>query len=81
MYNLSQLHYIGILYILLNLFIETIMDTIKKEGLYDGLLHILLLRMAAHVAKQLGMPPGGEFRRAFEEVRMHIIKRLSVYYL
>lgn len=44
------------------------MDTIKKEGLYNGLLHILLLRMAAHVAKQLGMPPGGEFRRAFEEV-------------
>jgi len=57
------------------------MDTIKKEGLYDGLLHILLLRMAAHVAKQLGMPPGGEFRRAFEEVRMHIVKTLSVYYL
>lgn len=54
--------------VLLNLFTETIMDTIKKEGLYDGLLHILLLRMAAHVAKQLGMPPGGEFRRAFEEV-------------
>jgi len=44
------------------------MDTIKKEGLYNGLLHILLLRMAAHVAKQLGMPPGGEFRRAFVEV-------------
>lgn len=44
------------------------MDTIKKEGLYNGLLHILLLRMAAYVAKQLGMPPGGEFRRAFEEV-------------
>lgn len=53
---------------LCNTFIECIMDTIKKEGLYNGLLHILLLRMAAHVAKELGMPPGGEFRRAFEEV-------------
>lgn len=58
---------------LLNLFTETIMDTIKKEGLYDGLLHILLLRMAADVAKQLGMPPGGEFRRAFEEVSIQYI--------
>lgn len=48
---------------------QTIMDKIKKEGIYDGLLHILLLRMAAHVAKQLGMPPGGEFRRAFEEAK------------
>lgn len=53
------------------------MDTIKREGLYDGLLHILLLRMAAHVAKQLGMPPGGEFRRAFEEVSIIIKTVLS----
>ncbi|KYM94944.1 PREDICTED: traB domain-containing protein [Cyphomyrmex costatus] len=52
-----------------NIDYKTIMDTIKKEGLYDGLLHILMLRMAAHVAKQLGMPPGGEFRRAFEEAK------------
>lgn len=54
--------------VLFNLFTGVMMDTIKKEGLYNGLLHILLLRMATHVAKQLGMPPGGEFRRAFEEV-------------
>lgn len=49
------------------------MDILKKEGLYNGLLHVLLLRMAAHVAKELGMPPGGEFRRAFEEVSVHLI--------
>ncbi|RLU16515.1 hypothetical protein DMN91_010583 [Ooceraea biroi] len=48
---------------------KTIMDTVKREGFYNGLLHILLLRMAAHVAKQLDMPPGGEFRRAFEEAK------------
>ncbi|XP_014483603.1 PREDICTED: traB domain-containing protein isoform X2 [Dinoponera quadriceps] len=48
---------------------QCIMDILKKEGLYNGLLHILLLRMAAHVAKELGMPPGGEFRRAFEEAK------------
>lgn len=58
--------------VLFTLFTETIMDTIKREGLYNGLLHILMLRMAAHVAKQLGMPPGGEFRRAFEEVSVCI---------
>ncbi|XP_070525297.1 traB domain-containing protein isoform X3 [Cardiocondyla obscurior] len=52
-----------------NIDYKTIMDTVKQEGLYDGLLHILLLRMAAHVTKQLGMPPGGEFRRAFEEAK------------
>lgn len=52
------------------------MDTIKKEGLYNGLLHILLLRMAARVASQLGMPPGGEFRRAFEEVCVHIVETI-----
>lgn len=62
--------------VLHNLFIETIVDTIKKEGLYNGLLHILLLRMAARVASQLGMPPGGEFRRAFEEVCVHIVKTI-----
>ncbi|XP_019701255.2 traB domain-containing protein isoform X2 [Harpegnathos saltator] len=48
---------------------QCIMDILKKEGVYNGLLHVLLLRMAAHVAKELGMPPGGEFRRAFEEAR------------
>ncbi|XP_012536529.1 traB domain-containing protein [Monomorium pharaonis] len=52
-----------------NIDYKTIMDIIKREGVYDGLLHILLLRMAAHVTKQLGMPPGGEFRRAFKEAK------------
>ncbi|KYQ48492.1 TraB domain-containing protein [Trachymyrmex zeteki] len=52
-----------------NIDYKTIMDTIKREGLYVGLLHILLLRMAARVTQQLGMPPGGEFRRAFEETK------------
>lgn len=62
---MSVTHYVTHTFIY---FTECIMDTIKEEGLYNGLLQILLLRMAAHVAKELGMPPGGEFRRAFEEV-------------
>lgn len=52
-----------------NIDYKTIMAIVKREGFYNGLLHILLLRMAAQVAQQLGMPPGGEFRRAFEEVK------------
>ncbi|KYN21895.1 Histone-lysine N-methyltransferase SETMAR [Trachymyrmex cornetzi] len=63
-----------------NIDYKTIMDTIKREGLYDGLLHILLLRMAAHVAKELGMPPGGEFRRAFEEVMYLLLENTHYLY-
>lgn len=48
---------------------QYIMTTLKQLGTYNGLLYILLLRMAAHVAKQLGMAPGGEFRTAFEEAQ------------
>lgn len=42
--------------------------TIRKNGLFNGLLYVLLLNMSAHLTKQLGMAPGGEFRRAFLEV-------------
>ncbi len=31
-------------------------------------MHLLLLSMSAHLTQQLGMAPGGEFRRAFREV-------------
>lgn len=31
-------------------------------------MHLLLLSMSAHLTKQLGMAPGGEFRRAYHEV-------------
>jgi len=34
----------------------------------QGVLHLLLLSMSAHITKQLGMAPGGEFRIAFREV-------------
>ena len=34
----------------------------------QGILHLLLLSMSAHITKQLGMAPGGEFRTAFHEV-------------
>ena len=30
-------------------------------------MYLLLLSMSAHLTKELGMAPGGEFRRAFRE--------------
>ena len=32
-------------------------------------MQVLLLSMSAHITKQLGMAPGGEFRAAYREVR------------
>ncbi|XP_043501897.1 traB domain-containing protein isoform X2 [Polistes fuscatus] len=48
---------------------RSIRGTLKEYGLYNGLLNILLLKMVAHITKELGMAPGGEFRRAFEEAK------------
>lgn len=52
-----------------NINFEKIRATIKQTSLTHGLLYILLLKMSAHLTKQLGMAPGGEFRRAFEEAQ------------
>lgn len=41
---------------------------IKQGGVVQGVMHLLLLSMSAHLTKELGMAPGGEFRRAFQEV-------------
>ncbi|KAI4499825.1 hypothetical protein M0802_005081 [Mischocyttarus mexicanus] len=48
---------------------RSIRSTFKEFGLYNGLINILLLKMVAHITKELGMAPGGEFRRAFEEAK------------
>lgn len=42
---------------------------VKQSGLVQGIMYLLLLSMSAHLTKQLGMAPGGEFRRAFHEAR------------
>lgn len=41
---------------------------LQTHGYINGIFFILLLQMSAQIAKDLGMAPGGEFRRAFEEV-------------
>eukprot|EP00112_Aurelia_sp_Birch-Aquarium-sp1_P012163 Seg2556.1 transcript_id=Seg2556.1/GoldUCD/mRNA.D3Y31 product="TraB domain-containing protein" protein_id=Seg2556.1/GoldUCD/D3Y31 len=40
---------------------------IKESGVVGGVMQLLLLSMSAHLTKQLGMAPGGEFRRAVKE--------------
>lgn len=46
-----------------------ITNQIKHKGLISGLMTFLLLHMSAHITKQLGMAPGGEFRAAYKEFR------------
>lgn len=41
----------------------------KTNGLMNGLFYILMLNMSAKLTSDLGMAPGGEFRRAVEEMK------------
>ncbi|GLH04301.1 Uncharacterized protein GBIM_10036, partial [Gryllus bimaculatus] len=66
--NILQLDEKTILEEAKNINFEKIHSTIKQNGLIHGLMYILLLSMSAHITKQLGMAPGGEFRRAFAEL-------------
>ncbi|XP_075214133.1 traB domain-containing protein isoform X2 [Lycorma delicatula] len=52
-----------------NISFEKMRDMIKEHGTFQGLLYILLLNMSARLTKDLGMAPGGEFRRAFAEAK------------
>ncbi|KAK8724567.1 hypothetical protein OTU49_011138, partial [Cherax quadricarinatus] len=42
---------------------------LRQHGKIQGILYLLLLSVSAHITKQLGMAPGGEFRTAFAEAR------------
>ncbi|KOB79402.1 TraB domain-containing protein, partial [Operophtera brumata] len=53
-----------------NINIKKIRATIKQNGMINGLMYILLLNMSAHFTRELGMAPGGEFRRAMAEKHM-----------
>nr|CAH7712726.1 unnamed protein product [Callosobruchus chinensis] len=50
-----------------NIDMQKIMSSIKTSGVYNGLMYILLLQMTAHITKEIGMAPGGEFRVAHRE--------------
>ena len=51
-----------------NVDFRKVVANIKSNGLYNGIMYILLLNMSAHITKELGMAPGGEFRAAYREV-------------
>lgn len=42
---------------------------IRQNGLLNGIFYMVLLNMSADLTKTLGMAPGGEFRRALQEVQ------------
>ncbi|KAK3871817.1 hypothetical protein Pcinc_023066 [Petrolisthes cinctipes] len=42
---------------------------VRQHGKIQGVLYLMLLSVSAHITKQLGMAPGGEFRTAFAEAR------------
>jgi pheromone shutdown-related protein TraB len=50
-----------------NLDMEKSLEILKSHGTVQGVMYLLLLSMSAHLTKELGMAPGGEFRRAFIE--------------
>ncbi|KXJ26500.1 traB domain-containing protein [Exaiptasia diaphana] len=52
-----------------NIDVQKLKFAIKQSGVVGGLMQVLLLSMSAHITKQLGMAPGGEFRTAYNEAR------------
>ena len=46
-----------------NLDLEKSLEIIRSQGTVQGVMYLLLLSMSAHLTKELGMAPGGEFRR------------------
>lgn len=64
-----------------NIDLNKIMSTIRTNGVYNGLMYILLLNMSAHITKQIGMAPGGEFRVAYQEVLFLNYLQVAITYL
>lgn len=52
-----------------NMNFQKIKTAMEQNGFLQGVLYLLLLNMSAHLTKQLGMAPGGEFRRAYIEAK------------
>ncbi|XP_066261651.1 traB domain-containing protein [Euwallacea similis] len=52
-----------------NVDMSKIIATIRSNGAINGLMYLLLLNMSAHITKEIGMAPGGEFRVAYREAK------------
>lgn len=53
----------------------------KANGLLNGLFYILMLNMSAKITEDLGLAPGGEFRRALEELKNLPVNNATVLHL
>jgi len=58
-----------------------ILEFMKQNGVLQGMSHALLLNLSEHITKKLGMAPGGEFRRAFQETELLREKKNCQLYL
>ncbi|CAB3362657.1 Hypothetical predicted protein [Cloeon dipterum] len=67
--NILQLDEQTILEEASNIDFAKIRATVQQNGAFNGMMYLLLLSMSAHLTKELGMAPGGEFRRAFQEAK------------
>ena len=47
---------------------ERILAILRQNGTVQGCLYLLMLNLSAHLTRELGMAPGGEFRVAYQEV-------------
>jgi pheromone shutdown protein TraB len=52
-----------------NLNMAKLQQNIREHGFVQGVMYMLLLTLSSHLTKELGMAPGGEFRRAFREAK------------
>ncbi|KAK6640075.1 hypothetical protein RUM43_008352 [Polyplax serrata] len=46
---------------------KMVKETIRNYGVVQGVMYLLLLSVSAQITRELGMAPGGEFRRAYKE--------------
>ncbi|XP_026740175.1 traB domain-containing protein-like isoform X2 [Trichoplusia ni] len=48
---------------------QKIKEAVRGQNFVSGMLHAMLLKTYADIAKELGVAPGGEFRRAYHEMK------------
>ena len=52
-----------------DLTLEKVAEMVRSQGALQGVMTCTMLSMSAHLTKELGMAPGGEFRRAYREAK------------
>lgn len=52
-----------------NMSVFSVRNFIRRDGLVAGITQTIFLKLSAHLTKQLGVAPGGEFRAGYEEAQ------------